>query len=93
MPPPPPKKTLPTWKVKLHLVSTDVGAKPAAKLTDTFGVEAKDHDRARAAATKWLKDRGYTIRAMNFTAPARPGDPAPRELIAYVLPPKEAPRA
>ena len=72
-----------TWKVRLHLVNPDAGpqpkAKDTAKHTDTFGVEADGHDAARAAATAWLKDRKYTVRAMNFT-------PTPNEIIAYVLP-------
>lgn len=72
-----------TWKVRLHVVNTNpTGSQKPADHVDTFGVEAGSHDRAKEAARKWLRDRKYTIRAINFT-------PNPRELIAYVLPQKK----
>lgn len=74
------------WKVKIYEatpVSEERLTKVAAKHLDSFGVVAKDVDKALEAAKTWLRDHGYTVRSVNILSSAA------NELVAYVKPKEE----
>jgi hypothetical protein len=71
------------YKITICEVSDEAMASrtgKAASLVDTLGVEADGIDRAKVAAKKVLRDKGYELRSVNFTSE--------REMVAYVLPRK-----
>jgi hypothetical protein len=69
-----------TWKVQLFVAHDKPKAiGNAADAIDTFGVQADTKDEARAAARKWLEDRGHKVRSVNFTT-------VRFSLVAYVAP-------